>query len=122
MEQRCSQKDIGVILEVKRELWGAKIALCQEKDYLIGAHVILETGCLPLLGMIANCDTPDIAMLRWIAFIRIFNPELKHIAGKDNPVADVLCRARYTSEDQEVHHGECLHKHTGEQQGEDGVQ
>jgi hypothetical protein len=82
--------------QVKRELWGAKVALKQEKDYLIGAHVILETDCLPLLGMIANCDTPDIAMLRWIAFIRMFNPELKHIAGKDNPVADMLSRARYS--------------------------
>jgi hypothetical protein len=45
--------------------------------------------------MIANCDTPDIAMLRWIAFIWMFNLELKHIAEKDNPVADMLSRARY---------------------------
>jgi hypothetical protein len=58
--------------------------------------VILETDCLPLLGMIANCDTPDIAMLRWIVFIRMFNPELRHIAGKDNPIADMLSRARYS--------------------------
>jgi RNase H-like domain found in reverse transcriptase len=67
--------------QVKRELWGATCALKQERDYLIGAYVVLETDCLPLLGMIANCDTPDIAMLRWIAFIRLLNPELKHIAG-----------------------------------------
>ena len=83
----------------KRELWGAKLALQQEKDYLIGAHAILETDCLPLLGLIANCTTPDIAMLRWIAFIRMINPELKHIAGKDNPVADMLSRARYKDEE-----------------------
>ena len=88
--------------QIKRELWGAKIALKQDRNCLIGAHIILETDCLPLLGMIANCDTPDIAMLRWIAFIRMFNPELIHIAGKDNPVADMLSRARYeesTTED-----------------------
>jgi hypothetical protein len=95
--------------QVKRELWGAKVALRQERDYLIGAHVILETDCLPLLGMIANCDTPDIAMLRWIAFIRMFNPELKHIAGKDNPVADMLSRARYTCDEQAANHMTCLH-------------
>lgn len=94
--------------QVKRELWGAKIALHQERDYLIGAYVILETDCKPLLGMIANCDTPDIAMLRWIAFIRMFNPELKHIAGKDNPVADMLSRARYTCDDHEDRHAMCL--------------
>ena len=87
--------------QVKRELWGAKIALKQEKDFLIGAHVILETDCLPLLGMIANCNTPDIAMLRWIAFIHMINPELRHIAGKDNPVADMLSRARYRELDED---------------------
>ncbi|KAL3679385.1 hypothetical protein R1sor_022341 [Riccia sorocarpa] len=63
------------------------------------AHVVLETDCLPLLGMIANCSTPDIAMLRWIAYIKTLNPELRHIAGKDNPVADMLSRARYMDED-----------------------
>lgn len=81
--------------QVKRELWGAKCALKQEKDYLIGTHVVLQTDCLPLLGTVANCDTPDIAMLRWIAFIRMFNPELEHIMGKNNLVADMLLRARF---------------------------
>jgi hypothetical protein len=50
--------------QVKQELQSAKIALMQDKDYLIGAYVILKTDCLPLLEMIANFDTPDIAMLR----------------------------------------------------------
>lgn len=92
--------------QIKRELWGMRIALRQEREFLIGAHVVVETDCLPLLGMIANCDTPDIAMLRWIAFIRMFNPELKHIAGKDNPMADMLSRARYKSSKEGF---ECLH-------------
>ncbi|CAM6129045.1 unnamed protein product [Calypogeia fissa] len=56
--------------------------------------------------MIANCDTPDIAMLRWIAFIRMINLELRHIAGKDNPVADMLSRARYDGETFQVMNGE----------------
>ena len=73
---------------------------------MIGAHVVVETDCLPLLGMIANCDTPNIAMLRWIAFIRMFNPKLKHIAEKDNPMADMLSRARYKSSKGGF---ECLH-------------
>lgn len=37
-------------------------------------------------------------MLRWIAFIRMINPELRHIVGRDNPVADKLSRARYDEE------------------------
>ncbi|KAL2631087.1 hypothetical protein R1flu_015773 [Riccia fluitans] len=81
--------------QVKRELWGVVTALKTERNYLIGAHVVLETDCLPLLGMIANCLTPDIAMLRWIAYIKTLNPKLRHIARKDNPVADMLSRARY---------------------------
>ncbi|KAL3687746.1 hypothetical protein R1sor_014055 [Riccia sorocarpa] len=55
---------------------------------------------LALLGMVANCNSPDITMLRWIAYIRSFNPELRHIAGKENVVADMLSRARYEGEDE----------------------
>jgi hypothetical protein len=76
--------------------------LKQNRNCLIEAHIIFETDCLPLLGMIANCNTPDITMLWWIAFIRMFNPKLRHIAGKDNPIADMLSQARYkesTTED-----------------------
>ncbi|KAL3695501.1 hypothetical protein R1sor_009577 [Riccia sorocarpa] len=71
-----------------------------DRDFLIGAQVVLEVDCLPLLGMIANCTTPDIHMLRWIAYIRSLNPELRHIAGKKNVVADMLSRARYHDEEE----------------------
>lgn len=71
-----------------------------EKNYLIGTYVVLETDCLPLISMIASCTTPDIAMLRWIAFIRSLNPELRHIAGKENTMADMLSRARYEGEEE----------------------
>ncbi len=81
--------------QVKRELWGALTALKADRNYLIGANVVLETDCLPLLGMITNCSSPDIAMLRWIAYIKSLNPILMHIAGKENSVADMLSRARY---------------------------
>lgn len=84
--------------QVKRELWGVVTAMKHEKEYLIGASVVVETDCLPLLGMITSCSTPDLAMLRWIAYIKSMNPEFKHIAGKDNAVADMLSRARYEDE------------------------
>lgn len=95
--------------QVKRELWGALTALKAERNYLIGADVILETDCLPLLGMISNCSTPDIVMLRWIAYIKTLNPVLVHITGKKNSVADMLSRARYTLEDEMMTYekGEC---------------
>ncbi|KAL3685370.1 hypothetical protein R1sor_003392 [Riccia sorocarpa] len=92
--------------QVKRELWGVRTAMRTDRDLLIGAHVVLETDCLPLLGMIANCTTPDIHMLRWIAYIRSLNPELRHIAGKVNVVADMLSRARYENEDEMLREAE----------------
>jgi hypothetical protein len=55
---------------------------------------------LPLLGMITNCFIPDIAMLRWIAYIKSLNPVLVHIIGKKNSVADMLSRARYVHEEE----------------------
>ncbi|KAL3682085.1 hypothetical protein R1sor_000107 [Riccia sorocarpa] len=88
--------------QVKRELWGVYTAVRTDRNFLIGAAVMLETDCLPLLGMIANCSTPDITMLRWIAYVRNFNPQLKHIAGKKNVVADMLSRARYEGEEEMV--------------------
>jgi hypothetical protein len=86
--------------QVKRELLGALTVLKAERNYLIGANVVLETDCLPLLGMIANYSIPDIAMLRWIAYIKSLNPILVHIIGKKNYVADMLSRARYVDEEE----------------------
>ena len=91
--------------QVKRELWGALTALKADRNYLIGANVVLETDCLPLLGMISNCNSPDIAMLRWIAYIKLLNVVLKHITGKMNPVADMLSRAKYFDEEKMMAHG-----------------
>ena len=68
--------------------------------------MVLETDCLPLLGMITSCSTSDVAMLRWIAYIKSLNPEFQHIAGKDNPVADMLSRARYEDEEDMVVEGD----------------
>ena len=67
--------------QIKRELLGALIALKVERNYLIGTNVVLETYYLPLLGMIANCSIPDIAMLRWIAYIKSLNLVLVYIIG-----------------------------------------
>ena len=49
--------------------------------------------------MVSGCATPDLAMLRWIAYIKSLNPEIRHISGKDNAMADMLSRARFEDED-----------------------
>ena len=84
---------------MKRELWGIVSVIKSDRDYLIGTEVIIETNCLPILGMISGCNTPDIAMLRWITYIKSLNLEIRHVAGKHNVVADMLSRARYDGEE-----------------------
>jgi hypothetical protein len=49
--------------------------------------------------MVSGCATPDLAMLRWIAYIKSLNPEIRHISGKDNAMADMLSRVRFDDED-----------------------
>ena len=60
--------------------------------------MIIETDCLPILSTVSGCATPDLAMLRWIAYIKSLNPEIRHISGKDNGVPDMLSRARFDDE------------------------
>jgi len=61
-----------------------------EKDYLIGAAIVVGIDYWPLLGMIASCSTLDLAMLGWIAYIKSMDLEFKYIVGKDNLVANML--------------------------------
>jgi hypothetical protein len=52
------------MLKLKENCGGVVTAMKNEKEYLIGASVVVETDCLSLLGMITSCSKPDIAMLR----------------------------------------------------------
>ena len=81
--------------QIKKELWGIVSTIKDDRDYLIGAEVVIETDCLPILGMISGCPSPDLTMLQWIAYIKSFNPEVQHISGKDNAMAYMLSRARF---------------------------
>mgnify|MGYP000117208974 CR=1 FL=1 len=69
-----------------------------DKDYLIRKEVMIVTNCLPILGMITGCPTSDLAMLRWIAYIKSMNPKFCHIWRKNNVMADMLSRAKYEDE------------------------
>ena len=56
---------------------------------------MIETDCLPILRMMWCCMIPDVAILRWIAYVKSLNPDVRHISGKDNAVADMLSRGRF---------------------------
>ena len=93
---------------IKRKFWGIISAVKADKDYLIETEVLIKTECLPFIGMVSGCATPDLAMLRWIAYMKSLNPEIRHISKKDNTMADMLSRERFgdendmVSEDEEV--------------------
>ena len=70
-------------------------AIKSDQDYLIRAEVVIEKDYLSILEMMRCCTIPDMAMLRWIAYIKSLNPEVRHISGKDNVVADMLSRAQF---------------------------
>mgnify|MGYP000241053363 CR=1 FL=1 len=89
--------------QIKRQLWGYVTAIKNDKDYLIGVLVIVETDCLPMIGMIMNCSTPDVDMLRWIAYIKSLSLKFMHITNKENVVVDMLSRASYyNAKDMEI--------------------
>lgn len=70
-----------------------------KKQYLIGATLVVEMDCLPLVSMIFSCSTSDVAMLRWIAYIKSMNPKFKHISRKNKALANMLSWARYDNEE-----------------------
>ena len=46
--------------QVKRELWGIVSAVKVDKDYLIGAEVVIETDCLPILARPGHAQVDSI--------------------------------------------------------------
>ena len=91
-EQRFSTKG-NADMHKSKENYGES-AIKSDQDYLIGAEIVIETDCLLILGMMRCCTIPDVAMLRWIAYVKSLNQDVRHISEKDNAVADMLSRAR----------------------------
>jgi hypothetical protein len=78
----------------KRELRGLLYLLKRFRRYLFGIHFVVETDALVLVHQLngAASDIPGALMMRWIAWIRHFDFEVKHIPGRKNAVADALSR------------------------------
>ena len=72
-EQRFSTKG-NADMHKSKENYGES-AIKSDQDYLIGAEIVIETDCLLILGMMRCCTIPDVAMLRWIAYVKSLNPE-----------------------------------------------
>jgi hypothetical protein len=64
-----------------------------------GGRFILEFDCLPLKGMINNPDVIDPTIMRWTAYIRLFDFDWRHVTGKSMKVSDFLSRRPLTQEE-----------------------
>ncbi|KAK6215417.1 putative gag-pol poly protein [Colletotrichum tabaci] len=78
----------------KLEMRGVLMSLKRLRNYLFGINFLLETDARVLVAQIngAANDLPSAMMTRWLAWIRLFDFEIKHIDGKKNTAADGLSR------------------------------
>jgi len=83
----------------KLELAGVVKMLKKLKRLLWGVHFILEVDAAFLVQMINNPDLPNAAMTRWLAYIHLFDFEVRHVPGKKHTFVDVLSRVRRTDSD-----------------------
>ena len=83
---------------MKRDVWGIVSAIKMDREYLIEVEDIIETDCLPVLGMMRCCTIPHVAMVRWTTYVKSLNPDIWHISGKDSAMAYVLSRERFEDE------------------------
>jgi RNase H-like domain found in reverse transcriptase/Integrase zinc binding domain len=85
----------------KRECRGALKAIKKMRSHLIGVHFVLETDAAVLVAQLnkAATDLPGALLTRWIAWMRLFDFEVKFIPGKKNTAADGLSRKKRTPSD-----------------------
>ena len=85
----------------KRECRGVLKALKKTRHWLYGVHFVLETDANVLVAQLngACTDLPGALIVRWIAWIRLFDFEVKHVAGRKHTAADGLSRRPHTEEE-----------------------
>jgi hypothetical protein len=101
--------DSGVFSEVeqkydavKRECRAAAKALKAVRFYLYGIQFVLETDALTLVAQLnrSATDVPGSVVHNWLAWIRMFDFEVRHVSGKSNSAADALSRKPQTPADE----------------------
>lgn len=87
----------------KRETRAILKALRKLRFYLYGVHFVLETDARVLVDQLkrAATDLPGSLVTRWIACIRMFDFEVRHIPGKKHTAADGLSRRLATKAERE---------------------
>jgi hypothetical protein len=87
--------------QVKRECRGFLKALKKFRPWLYGIHFYVESDADTLVAQINGTvtDLPGALVTRWMAWICLFDFEIKHIPGNKNQAADALSRKRIVQRD-----------------------
>ena len=85
----------------KRECRGVLKALRKVRYWLYGVHFVLETDANVLVAQLnrSATDLPGALVTRWIAYIRLFDFEVRHVPGNKHTAADGLSRRPRTESD-----------------------
>ena len=87
----------------KRECRGVLKCLKKFRYYLYGIRFVLETDAEVLVAQLnrSGTDLPGALVTRWIAWIRLFDFDVRHVKGKKHTAADGLSRRPHTQQEQE---------------------
>ena len=85
----------------KRECRGVLKALKKVRYWLYGVRFILETDARVLVAQLnqSGTDLPGALVTRWIAWIQLFDFEVRYIPGRKHSAADGLSRKPLTAVD-----------------------
>ncbi|KAJ6114337.1 hypothetical protein N7486_000115 [Penicillium sp. IBT 16267x] len=85
----------------KRECRGVLKALKKFRHWLYGVHFTLEIDAKTLVAQLnrSATDLPGALVTSWIAWIRLFDFEVKHVPGQKHGAADGLSRRPHTAEE-----------------------
>ncbi|KAJ6110196.1 hypothetical protein N7486_002431 [Penicillium sp. IBT 16267x] len=85
----------------KRECRGVLKALKKFRHWLYGVHFTLEIEAKTLVAQLnrSATDLPGALVTSWIAWIRLFDFEVKHVPGQKHGAADGLSRRPHTAEE-----------------------
>ena len=88
----------------KRECRGVLKVLKKVREYLYGVHFILETDAAVLVAQLNQhaTDLPGALVTRWLAWIRLFDFEVRHVPGTKHTAADGLSRRPATERELEA--------------------
>ena len=85
----------------KLELCGVYKAFRKVRQHIFGTHFTLEVDAKSIQQMLNAPELPNAPMTRWIAFIKLFDFDLRHVSAAKHKLPDALSRKDPTPEDDE---------------------